>query len=174
MKKINQLRGQVSASFIRQSRDEKYKQKTRVDNARKQQKRNLELDEKLVTVTSLNQEDDENKKKIIVVDGGGCQTLVQDCEKIADDEANSISNESSITNDEYKGANSPIIQIQEQQQTPKTQDAHFELETANPNSKGQHFDIVGPDNIPEHSGQKIESNNTVSAALINHNKSNNY
>ncbi len=121
---INQLRGQVSASFIRQCLDEKYKQKIMGENARKQQQKQKiqqesKNDEKLATVTSLNQEDVENKKEIIVVDGGGFQTLVQDGEKNADDEANSISNESSITNDEYKGANSPIIQIQDQQQTPK-------------------------------------------------------
>jgi hypothetical protein len=71
---INQLRGQVSERFIRECLDEKYKQKVRVENARKQkyQIRQEEEDKasgKLAAVTPLNQEveeEDENKKVIIL------------------------------------------------------------------------------------------------------------
>jgi hypothetical protein len=84
---INQLRGQVSERFIRECLDEKYKQKVRVENARKQkyQIRQEEEDKasgKLAAVTPLNQEveEDENKK-VIIIDTDGRISLQDDEEQ---------------------------------------------------------------------------------------------
>ncbi len=122
MEITNQLRGQVNERTVRAYLDKKYKQKPEVENATKQMKRQQEPD-RLAALSLLNREDAENKKEIIVVDVGGSQTMIQDDrkedDKDADDEMHSISNESPITNDEYNGANPPLIQIQEQQQTQK-------------------------------------------------------
>jgi hypothetical protein len=52
---VNQLRGQVSDRFIRECLDEKYKQKVRVENARKQQSKKDKETDKLAAVTPLNQ-----------------------------------------------------------------------------------------------------------------------
>ena len=53
---VNQLRGQISERFIRECLHEKYKQKVRVDNARKQKqgpKKDKEID-KLAVLPPLN------------------------------------------------------------------------------------------------------------------------
>ena len=73
---INQLRGQVSERFIRECLDEKYKQKVRVENARKQKyhRRQEEEDKvsgKLAAVTPLNQVEEEENKKVIILDTDG-------------------------------------------------------------------------------------------------------
>jgi hypothetical protein len=69
---VNQLRGQVSERFIRECLPEKYKQKVRVDNAKKQQK-GRQKERNLAAVTPLNQviqEDEEGKEAVIIdVDG---------------------------------------------------------------------------------------------------------
>ncbi len=79
MEIVNQLRGQVSERFVRECLDEKYKQKLRVDNARKQKKQYCLKDkdefEKLAAVTPLNQESVNDK--IILVGAHGGQELVQ-------------------------------------------------------------------------------------------------
>jgi hypothetical protein len=75
---VSQLHGQVSAGFIRECLDEKYKQKHRLANARKQQKMQRKgqqhepgSTEDLAKVTTLNQEDDKVKKELIILDVGG-------------------------------------------------------------------------------------------------------
>ena len=56
---VNQLRGKVSERFIHNCLDEKYKQKSQVENARKQKKKKQEeVDvENLAVVAPPNQED---------------------------------------------------------------------------------------------------------------------
>jgi hypothetical protein len=56
MEITNRLGGIVSASFIRQCLDEKYKQKVRSENAKKQKPRSQEL--KLATLPTLNQQEE--------------------------------------------------------------------------------------------------------------------
>ncbi|MER5174860.1 MAG: hypothetical protein ABJB76_03815 [Candidatus Nitrosocosmicus sp.] len=80
MEIVIQLRGKVSERFIRECLDEKYKQKSRVDNAKKQQKHHQQRQKelKLAVVTPLNPEiqkeekveDDENKQVIILEANG--------------------------------------------------------------------------------------------------------
>ncbi len=80
MEIVNQLRGQVSEGFVRECLDEKYKQKRRVQNARKQ-KRQLEskVNDKLAQVTTLNQDDEEEEKKeLIMVDVAGRTSAQKD------------------------------------------------------------------------------------------------
>jgi hypothetical protein len=80
MEIVTQLRGQVSERFVRECLDEKYKQKPRVENARKQKKKQNygedkeeDIDE-LAAVAPLNQELENDK--IILVEASG-QSLVQ-------------------------------------------------------------------------------------------------
>ncbi len=78
MEIVNQLRGQVHERFVRECLDEKYKQKPRMENARKQKKQkqveNKEDVDKLAAVTPLNQAP-KNDKIILVAHGN--QELVQ-------------------------------------------------------------------------------------------------
>ena len=79
MEIVTQLRGRVSERFVRECLDEKYKQKPRVENARKQKKQNYGEDkeedtDELAAVAPLNQEL-ENDKIILVGTHG--QELVQ-------------------------------------------------------------------------------------------------
>lgn len=80
---VNQLRGQVHEGFVRECLPEKYKQKYRVKNARKQ-KRQLEskVNDKLAKVTTLNQdeeeEEEEEKKELIMVDVDGRTSTQKD------------------------------------------------------------------------------------------------
>ncbi len=78
MEIVTQLRGQVSERFVRQCLDEKYKQKSRIENARRQKKQNYLENEKdidkLAAVTPLNQEYENDK--IILVEANG-QAIVQ-------------------------------------------------------------------------------------------------
>ncbi len=79
MKIINKLLGRVSERFIRECLDEKYKQKPRIENARKQKKQHYLEDkegiEKLAAVTPLNQSLENDK--IILVAAHGEQELSQ-------------------------------------------------------------------------------------------------
>lgn len=67
---VTQLQGQVSERFICECLDEKYKQKNRVENAKKQKKKNQE-EEKLAAVAPLkqveNEEDEKLKDKEVIV-----------------------------------------------------------------------------------------------------------
>jgi hypothetical protein len=113
---INQLRGQVSERFIRECLDEKYKQKVRVENARKQkyQIRQEEEDKaggKLAAVTPLNQEveEDENKK-VIIIDTDGRISLQDDEEQEEGRQA------STTTTDSFTITGKPFVATSYQQQ----------------------------------------------------------
>ena len=170
MKIVAKLWGQVSDRFIRKCLEYKYKQKVRVDNARKQQQQKRqpqrqEPDDSLAEPVPLDPEDAEAKKKVIMVEGGGNQTLIQD-----DDDQISIYKEPDPTKDENYVAASSIIQTQEQQQQPpQTPDESLESET-NPSSDEFHFEIVEPKHTYEDSSQIVAKNNTVpSASSSNYN-----
>ncbi len=75
---VSQLVPTVSERFIHETLPEKYKQKYRVDNAKKQKKR---IDKKLAAVTPLNQEteleeDNEEDRHIMLIDVDG-NTIIQ-------------------------------------------------------------------------------------------------
>ncbi len=79
MEIVNQLRGHVSEGFVRECLDEKYKQKHRVENARKQKKKQGYLEDKdaidkLAAVTPLNPESANHKVIMVGADG---HTVVQ-------------------------------------------------------------------------------------------------
>jgi hypothetical protein len=78
---VTQLRGQISERFIHECLPEKYKQKSRVEHARKQ-KKNQAID-KLAAVTPLNpieeKEKEEKNKQAILVDVDG-RASIQDNE----------------------------------------------------------------------------------------------
>jgi hypothetical protein len=96
MEIINHLRGLVSVTFIRQCLQEKYKQKRRVENAKKKHKQKPEpeskLDEKLATFPLLTLEDDDNKKKAMVAEivGSGDHTLIDGNDEDSKDEQHLI------------------------------------------------------------------------------------
>jgi hypothetical protein len=115
---INQLRGQVSERFIRECLDEKYKQKVRVENARKQkyQTRQEEEDKasgKLAAVTPLNQEveEDEENKKVIILDTDGRISL-QDEEEQEEEEGQPYT----TTTDSFTITGKPFVATSYQQQ----------------------------------------------------------
>jgi hypothetical protein len=72
---VKQLKDIVSPSFIRECLDEKYKQKVRVDNAKKKKQR-LPKEFKLATLPVLNQE--VKKKEVIVLDVDGRMSIQKD------------------------------------------------------------------------------------------------
>jgi hypothetical protein len=80
IKIVNQLRDQVSERFIHECLDEKYKQKSRVENARKQKKRPKEpkVINKLAALSPLNQEVEEADKKVIILDANGRIIIQED------------------------------------------------------------------------------------------------
>ncbi len=77
---VTQLHDQVSERFIHECLDEKYKQKSRVDNARKQKKEPKEpqVISKLAALPPLNQEVEEDDKKVIMLDTDGGITIQED------------------------------------------------------------------------------------------------
>jgi hypothetical protein len=112
---INQLRGQVSERFIRECLDEKYKQKVRVENARKQkyQTRQEEEDKasgKLAAVTPLNQDEEEEDKKVIIIDTDGRISL-QD-----EEEQEERRQPSTTTTDSFTITGKPFVATSYQQQ----------------------------------------------------------
>jgi hypothetical protein len=112
---INQLRGQVSERFIRECLDEKYKQKVRVENARKQkyQIRQEEEDKasgKLAAVTPLNQDEEEENKKVIIIDTDGRISLQDDEEQ---EEGRQLS---TTTTDSFTITGKPFVATSYQQQ----------------------------------------------------------
>ncbi len=107
MEIINQLRGQVRERTIRACLDEKYKQKTRMENARKQKRQTEEtdLEDNLAALMPLNQdeeEEEEEKKELVIVDVDGRTMLQKDNEEkqndeVEDDEQFTITMEPSTT-----------------------------------------------------------------------------
>ena len=114
MKITNQLLGRVSERFIRECLDEKYKQKPRVENARKQKKHNYLEDkeddlDKLAAVTPLKQEPE--KYKITSVEANG-QVLVQMDEDNNDKPFSDRIDDDS--NEEYAEPSSPKFSYQKE------------------------------------------------------------
>lgn len=69
---VSQLRGRVSERFIHESLHDKYKQKRRVENAKKRKKRKQREDnENLAAVALLNQDDEDKNKQVIMHDVQG-------------------------------------------------------------------------------------------------------
>ena len=99
---VNQLRGQVSERFIRECLDEKYKEKVRVENARKQRPKKDKETDKLAAVTPLNQQE------VVAVDANGRTSIQEDEEK---DKEPSTTTDSSITDKNF----TPESYQQEQQ-----------------------------------------------------------
>jgi hypothetical protein len=67
---VHQLHGKVSPRLIRVSLDEKYKEKYRVDNARKQKKKHESTEDSAAQVPLNNGDIDSQKKKIIIDTSG--------------------------------------------------------------------------------------------------------
>ena len=78
----NQLRDQVSERFIRECLDEKYKQRVRVENARKAKhppQDERKLIDKLAVVPPLNQQEEEEKnKEVVILDVDGSTSIVRE------------------------------------------------------------------------------------------------
>ena len=99
----NQFRGKISESFVRQSLDNKYKQSHRVENAKKQNKKqnpskHSERVEKLASLSTLNQEN--RNDKIIVVEASG-QSMIQENENTDNDSNKNSFEEKEITNEPH-------------------------------------------------------------------------
>lgn len=93
----NQLRSQVSESFIRQCLDEKYKQKPRVENARKQKKKErFTEDDNLASLPSLTPLT-KDKKILVDVNGGVSFEEDDDEDQVDEDDKRSSSIQSSTT-----------------------------------------------------------------------------
>lgn len=78
---ITRLRGKVSERFVRESLDEKYKQKHRVENARKQTRQGAEEKLNLAAVTPLNLLDEAKNKQVIMHDVQGRSIEGEESEK---------------------------------------------------------------------------------------------
>jgi hypothetical protein len=122
MEIVTQLRGQVSGGFVRECLDEKYKQKHRVKNARKQKKQDY-FEEKeaiynLAEVTTLNSEPDNGK---IILVGAHGQEVVQRERENNDKPSSGMDNDDDSTEDktEPSSPNLPYQKEQEQQSGPK-------------------------------------------------------
>jgi hypothetical protein len=87
MRIVHELDGIVSERFIRQCLPEKYKQKHRVKNAKKQKKKKaIKGEEKLAAIPQLNQEEieeqeaqeEKNKKIVLVAANDGSSISIED------------------------------------------------------------------------------------------------
>lgn len=128
MEIVNQLRGQVTDRFVRECLDEKYKQKTREENARKQQsKKGKEID-KLAEVTPLNQQEVEEKEKeeVVIVDVNGRTSIQEDDDEEKEDEL-------STTTDSKTDKNFAPASYQQGGQQSKNQANHGLEETSDEN-----------------------------------------
>ena len=112
---VNQLRGRVSERFVRECLDEKYKQKSRVKNAKKQKKKQQEYN--LAAVTPLNQEvevdaEDEEKNKILVQTDVDGRSYIQ---REDDKESSTTSNDSPTFTDKSFSQSSYQSQKEQEQ-----------------------------------------------------------
>src|SRR6476620_3259477 len=108
---VDQLEGVVDDRFVRQCLPEKYKQKYRVNNAKKQ-KKNSQEESKLAVLTPLNQ--DQNKETIIVdIDSKTFQKN--------EDESSTNTKETSTRKNDISGNIKSELENQQQQQELKRQ-----------------------------------------------------
>jgi hypothetical protein len=147
MEIVDALRGQVSPRFIRECLDEKYKQKPRMQNARKQQKRlrrhQPDSIDNLAALPPLNQEAEPKKVVMLGVEG---EAMLQEEEEEhdPDDEGDGGDAQSTITIESSTTKCDSLTQLeppypQEQQKEPE------KPSTAYPNGN----DLRGEDAEPE-------------------------
>src|SRR3954464_6430229 len=111
---VNQLRGSVSERFVRECLPEKYKQKHKIENAKKQKKQKQEENNNLAAVTPL-----DNKEVIIVDTDGRSSSFLQrddeDSSKTAtdDDDQPDLINDKTFT----QSSSSSQQQIEQEHQT---------------------------------------------------------
>lgn len=77
---VNQMRGRASERFIHECLDEKYKQQHRVENAKKQRRRQ-ERDENLAALAPLNQQEQQAKNKEIIVNDVNGRSIEEEKEE---------------------------------------------------------------------------------------------
>jgi hypothetical protein len=80
---VNQLRGRISERFIRECLEEKYKQRSRVENARRQKLQEQQDNENLAALPPLNKKF-KNKEIILDVDGRSVQDANQTASSVTD------------------------------------------------------------------------------------------
>ncbi|MER5175699.1 MAG: hypothetical protein ABJB76_05190, partial [Candidatus Nitrosocosmicus sp.] len=163
MEIVNQLRGQVSERFIHECLDEKYKQKVRVENARKQQKQRQEerkVIDKLAAVTPLNQEEEEAEKKEVVMLVDGSTPIQRDENESPSPTTNTSSNIKDRTFDEIPYQSQ---QEQEQEYQLEKQNDHHDVKEASSCKEIDDEDHETKE-IPEKSSQSITVDKLVESS----------
>jgi hypothetical protein len=150
MKIVDHLHGRVSPRFIRECLDDKYKQKVRVENARKQK---LQEDVKLAAVPPLNEEEN---KEIMMVNVDGRTRILHNEEDVEPPTDTSDSTGNTIN---------PILDQSEQEQKLNKQDVPEFIE-------GSEFGdllLENPDQIEdvENLSHLVDSGKIVSTAYEN-------
>ncbi len=171
MEIINQLRGQIHERTIRAFLDEKYKQKTRMENARKQQKQphKANSNDNLAVLMPLEKEAEDQKEVMMVeVDGGQISIQgdddEQDNEVADDDEQPTISKDFSLIKDEDYVAET-TFPSEQQKLSPKPLEENAGSQSVN-SPVNQHFESIGPeDTTIEEPSQTVAADNTVPNVL---------
>lgn len=116
---VTQLRGQVSERFIRECLDERYKQKIRIQNARKQKRKNQLNDKEdfeLAELTPLSYENDNSK--ISLIETNNPALLQRD--------GNNIQNACSVMNSAIASSNTYRLSINSSNQGPTKEYSKYE------------------------------------------------
>jgi hypothetical protein len=159
---INQLRGQVSERFVRECLDEKYKQKIRVDNARKQKQHQQEEEhknvDKLAAVTPLNEEVEEDKNKALVILGVDGRTSFRK------DENEPTTTDASTIRDNI--VNETSYQLQQEQEQEQEQELKEEVnpDLMESSAYKEMYDENYEQEAPEKSSQFISADNIPSTS----------
>lgn len=112
---VTHLRGQVSERFIRHCLDERYKQKVRIENARKQKRQNSlnhNKDGKLAELVPLNHENGNSKVTLIETSG---QALIQEDGNTKNKSSSPVSGDSSYCDTKWTSVDSSGQQVQKEQ-----------------------------------------------------------
>ncbi len=157
MEIIDALRGRVSPGFIRECLDEKYKQKHRIANARKQKRQQQQEPDPIdnsAKATTLNQEAEKKKTIILGADGHAMLQEEEDnpVDEGADEEQSTITIGSSITKDGVQ-----TNHRQEQQEEPE----HYKYSYDYLNMKGPSVEDVELDEEGMKSTQSIGQDEAV-------------
>ena len=120
---VIQLQGQVSGRFIRECLPEKYKQKHKIENAKKQKKQKQEENNNLAAVTPL-----DNKEVIIVdTDGRSSSFLQRD-----DEDSSKTESDDSIDNKTFTQSSSSSQQQIEQEHQTEYHDGNIDNKSKDP------------------------------------------
>jgi len=120
---VNQLRGSVSERFVRECLPEKYKQKHKIENAKKQKKQKQEENNNLAAVTPL-----DNKEVIIVdTDGRSSSFLQRD-----DEDSSKTETDDSIDNKTFTRSSSSSQQQLEQEHQTEYHDSNIDNKSKDP------------------------------------------